>query len=88
MSEKKALKREVKAVWGRLKRLRAERGKSYAPEAIEASANELDLSVQQLRALAKQMSALDAMPPEARPAKSGKKTIGPESVEGKDAEAG
>lgn len=74
MSEKKALKREVKAVWDRVKRLRAEYGKSRAPEEIEASADQLDRGVQQLRALAKQLSALNAMPPDARPAQKGKKS--------------
>lgn len=63
MSEKKETKREVKAVWDRVKRLRAERAKVYAPAEIEASADQLIRSAEQLRDLAKQLSALNAMPP-------------------------
>ena len=66
MSEKKALKRDVKAVWDRVKRLRTDRAKDYAPEEIESSAEQLDLSAQQLRERAKQLSARNAMPPGAR----------------------
>jgi hypothetical protein len=73
MSEKKALKRDVKAVWDRVKRLRADRGKSYAPEDIEAAAEKLEAGALQLRELGKKLSALNAMPPEARPAKPPKK---------------
>lgn len=69
MSEKKALKRDVKAVWDRVKRLRADRGKSYAPADIEAAAEKLEAGALQLRELGKKLSALNAMPPEARPAK-------------------
>lgn len=72
MSEKKTLKREVKAVWDRVKRLRADRAKNYAPEDIAAAAEQLELSATRLRALAEQLSALKAMPPEARPKKSPK----------------
>jgi hypothetical protein len=63
MSEKKAIKREVKSVWDQVKRLRADRAKMYAPAEIEASAAELSRSAELLRGLGKRLSALNAMPP-------------------------
>jgi len=72
MSEKKALKREVKAVWDRVKRLRTESGKRYGPDEVVTAAEQLELSATRLRALAEQLSALSAMPPDARPKKPSK----------------
>ena len=68
MTEKKTLKRSVKAVWDHVKRLRAERAKLYAPADLETSADDLERRATQLRDLAKQLSVLNAMPPDAIPA--------------------
>jgi hypothetical protein len=72
MSQKKDLKRAVKAAWDEVKTLRSERGKLYAPEEIEASAAELARHAKDLRLLSQRLSALSAMPPKAK--KSSKKT--------------
>lgn len=72
MSEKKILKRAVKAAWDRVKLLRAERGKLYASNDIMGSADSLGACANQLRELAKQLSSLSAMPPDVSP-KSGDK---------------
>ena len=72
MSQKKELKRAVKALWDEVKTLRSERGKHYAPEDIETSAAELARYARDLRLLSQHMSALSAMP--AKPQKSAKKS--------------
>lgn len=87
MSEKKILKRDVKAVWARVKRLRADHAKNYAPERIEAAADQLDQTAQKLRTLAKQLSALSAMPPDARPVRKEKRAVKPTTSEDKVAGA-
>jgi hypothetical protein len=61
MSEKKAIKRSVRAVWDRVKALRAERGKLYGADEVAASAEQLAAQAAELQALAKQTSALSAM---------------------------
>ena len=63
MSEKKELKRAVKAVWGRVKDLRSERAKLYAADDIVASADALIQAGEDLKDLAKELGALSAMPP-------------------------
>lgn len=65
MSEKKDIKRAAQDVWGRVKALRAERAKSYAAADLEASGKELAALADELKRLAKQKSALSAMPPDA-----------------------
>lgn len=77
MSQKKDLKRAVKAVWDEVKTLRSERGKQYAPEDIETSAAELARYAKDLRLLSQRLSALSAMPP--KPKKSAKKAASTES---------
>jgi len=67
MSEKKILKREVKAVWDAVKELRAERGKQYAPSDVLDAAERMAAQAQKLEQLAGQLSALNAMPPDAVP---------------------
>jgi hypothetical protein len=67
MSEKKIIKRSVKAVWKKVDRLRADRAKLYGPSDIAASADLLVLHAGALRDLAKQLSSLNAMPPDAVP---------------------
>ena len=62
MSEKKTLKRSVKAVWDEIKGLRSERAKLYAPSDILASADTLTERANELRRLANQLSTLSAMP--------------------------
>lgn len=62
MSEKKTLKRAVKATWDSVKVLRQERGKLYTPEAIATSADQLAQRAEELKTLAAQLSALSAMP--------------------------
>jgi hypothetical protein len=66
MSQKKDLKRAVKAIWDEVKTLRSERGKLYAPEEIEGSAAELARYAKDLRLLSQRLSALSAMPPKAK----------------------
>jgi hypothetical protein len=83
MSEKKEAKREVKGVWDRVKRLRAERAKIYAPAEIEASASELSRSAERLRELARQLSALNAMPPGDAPAEPAAPGDKPKKARGK-----
>ncbi|PZO48023.1 MAG: hypothetical protein DCF16_16905 [Alphaproteobacteria bacterium] len=70
MSEKKDLKRAAQDVWSRVKTLRSDRGKLYSPEDLEASAAELAQCATDLKLIAKQKSALSAMP--ATPAKKPK----------------
>jgi len=67
MSEKKILKREVKAVWDAVKELRAERGKSYAPADVQDAAGQLAAHAEKLADLSGKLSALNAMPPDALP---------------------
>lgn len=62
MSEKKTLKRAVKAVWDQVKLVRTERSKLYAAADVVESADQLAHQVEELRTLAKQLSALSAMP--------------------------
>jgi hypothetical protein len=71
MSQKKDLKRAVKAIWDEVKALRSERGKLYTPEEVEASAAELARHAKDLRLLSQRLSALSAMPP--KPKKAAKK---------------
>lgn len=78
MTEKKILKRSVKAVWKKLEGLRADRAKLYGPNDIAASADLLVLHAEELRDLAKQLSALSAMPsaepdPNAKPKRARKR---------------
>ena len=70
--DKKTLKRSVKAVWEQLKAVGADRAKLYGPTDIAMSADQLVQLADELRDLAKQLSALNAMPPDAIPATSGK----------------
>ena len=63
MSDKKELKRLVKAVWAEVKKLRTERAKLYAPDEIATSAEQLGTHSAALLDLATRMSALSAMPP-------------------------
>lgn len=63
MSEKKAVKQSIRAVWDKVKLLRSESSKLYAPADIDASADILESCAADLRDLAKQMSSLRAMPP-------------------------
>lgn len=70
MTEKKTLKRSVKAVWEKVKAVRTDRAKLYGPSDIVASADELVRHANELRDLAKQLSSLNAMPPDAIPAAS------------------
>jgi hypothetical protein len=63
MSEKKSLKRAVKAVWDQVKSVRAERAKLYSAADVTESADQLAHQVEELRALATQLSALNPMPP-------------------------
>ncbi|QGZ94870.1 hypothetical protein [Terricaulis silvestris] len=77
MSQKKDLKRAVKAIWDEVKTLRSEQGKRYAPEEIEVAAAELGRHAKDLRLLSQRMSALSAMPP--KPAKPKKKASSAES---------
>lgn len=63
MSDKKTIKRSIRAVWDKVKQLRSERSKLYAPDDINASAEALAASASELRGLAKQLSSLSAMPP-------------------------
>jgi hypothetical protein len=79
MSQKKDLKRAVKAVWDEVKTLRSEHGKRYAPEEIEVAAAELGRHAKDLRLLSQRLSALSAMPPKAKPAKAKKKASSAES---------
>lgn len=72
MTNKKALKRSVKAVWDKVKAARAERAKLYGPTDIAISADQLVALGDELRGLATQLSALNAMPPDAIPPASGK----------------
>jgi hypothetical protein len=72
MTDKKTLKRSVKAVWEKVKAARADRAKLYSPTEIAISADQLVQLADELRDLAKQLSALNAMPPGAIPAAGGK----------------
>jgi hypothetical protein len=88
MTEKKTIKRAVKAVWSDVKALRAGHGKSYAASDIAAAGDELAQHAAKLTALAKEMSALSAMPAgdatprPARKRKAGKKVKPPEGDPG------
>jgi hypothetical protein len=79
MSQKKDLKRAVKAVWDEVKTLRSERGKQYTPEEVEVAAAELGQHAKDLRLLSQRMSALSAMPPKAKTPKPKKKAASTES---------
>lgn len=70
MTEKKILKRSVKAVWEKVKAVRTDRAKLYGPSDIVASADQLVRLADELRDLAKQLSLLNAMPPDAIPVAS------------------
>ena len=63
MSEKKAIKRSIRAVWDKVKLLRSERAKLYTPADINASAEVLAACAAELQDLAEQLSSLRAMPP-------------------------
>lgn len=63
MSDKKAIKRSIRAVWDKVKLLRSERSKLYTPADINASAEALASAAAELQDLAKQLSLLRAMPP-------------------------
>ena len=65
MTDKKTYKRSVKAVWDKVKAVRADRAKLYSPTDIATSADHLADLAEELRGLARQRSALNAMPPEA-----------------------
>jgi len=62
MSEKKILKRSVKAVWDGVKQLRQERSKLYAPADIDGAADQLARHAEVLKQLGRELSALNAMP--------------------------
>ncbi len=79
MSQKKDLKRAVKAVWDEVKALRAERGKRYAPEEVEEAAAELARYAPALRLLSQRLSALSAMPQNVKSVKTKKKAASAES---------
>lgn len=68
MSEKKELKRAAQAVWTQVKALRTERGKLYSADDLEASSVALAACASELKRIAKQKSALSAMPPAPKPA--------------------
>ena len=72
MTDKKTLKRSVKAVWEKVKAARAERAKLYSPADIAISADQLVQLADELRDLGQQLSALNAMPPDAIPAAKSK----------------
>lgn len=72
MTDKKILKRSVKAVWEKVKAARADRAKLYSPADIAISADQLVELADELSDLAKQLSALNAMPPDAIPTASSK----------------
>lgn len=72
MTDKKTLKRSVKVVWEKVKAARADRAKLYSPTDIAISADRLVELANELRDLAKQLSALNAMPPDAMPPASSK----------------
>ncbi|GIK50022.1 MAG: hypothetical protein KJZ75_01710 [Hyphomonadaceae bacterium] len=78
MSEKKDLKRAAQAVWTQVKALRAERGKLYSAADLEASSVALAACASELKHIARQKSALSAMPPAPKPAakKSAKRAEG------------
>jgi|CXWL01.1.fsa_nt_gi hypothetical protein len=63
MTDKKTIKRAVKAVWDEVKALRSERGKSYTAADITAASEELARHSTKLKELAGDLSALSAMPP-------------------------
>ncbi len=63
MSEKKTLKRAVKAIWDDVKELRSERRALYTPADLLLSADELERHAGALREASNQLSALSAMPP-------------------------
>jgi hypothetical protein len=79
MSQKKDLKRAVKAIWDEVKVLRSERAKRYAPEDVEEAAAELARYAKDLRLLSQRLSALSAMPPKAKSVKTKKKATSAES---------
>lgn len=62
MSDKKTIKRAVKAVWDDVKSLRSDRGKSYGAADISAAGDELAQHAEKLAALGKELSALSSMP--------------------------
>ncbi len=62
MSDKKDLKRAVQTVWARVKTLRTERGKLYSADELAESGDALAACALKLQELAKQKSALSAMP--------------------------
>ena len=65
VSEKKVLKQATKAVWERVKALRAERAKLYSADEVAASAAALSKCTNELEQISSQLSALSAMPPDA-----------------------
>ena len=74
MSEKKAIKRSVRAVWDEVKLLRAERAKLYGSEDLRAAAETLAGHAAKLLELANQASASSAMSPaDVAPAKAKRK---------------
>ena len=64
MSDKKTIKRAVKAIWDGVKLLRKERGDLQSPSDMVSSADRLAQFAQELRARAQELSALSAMPSE------------------------
>lgn len=76
MSEKKELKRAVKAIWDDVKTLRSERRELSTPIEIMLSADELERHAAALREAANQLSALSPMPPleESAPSKRKRRT--------------
>ncbi len=67
MSEKKELKREIKAVWDAIKEERRARPKSFSATELVESAERLALYATQLKALAERIAALDPATPAAKP---------------------
>lgn len=84
MSDRKTIKRAVKAVWDDVKALRSDRAKSYGAADISAAGDELAHHAAKLAALGKEMSALSPMPPgdpESPPARKRKASKQPKTSE-------
>lgn len=62
MTDKKTIKRAVKAVWDDVKGLRSSRGKSYDAAGIGVVADELTAHAAKLKELASELSKLSPMP--------------------------
>lgn len=62
MTDKKTIRRAVRAVWDDVKALRSDKGKLYDAANIAAAADALLQHGEKLKALATEMSALSAMP--------------------------